>query len=111
MRFLKGHGRDYAFDAATWRHYRRCMRALACALRCRVSMTQSGRAPSRPLPPLRTDSCSWFAPFCMPASPFLGCRQKLSKTELFKVLRPFHDNDEKLQVWGERLHAWISAHV
>jgi hypothetical protein len=23
VRFLKGHGKDYAFDEATWRHYRR----------------------------------------------------------------------------------------
>jgi hypothetical protein len=22
VRFLKGHGQDYAFDAGTWRHYR-----------------------------------------------------------------------------------------
>ena len=22
MRYLKGHGRDYAFDAGTWNHYR-----------------------------------------------------------------------------------------
>jgi hypothetical protein len=28
---------------------------------------------------------------------------KLSKAELFKVLKPFHDDDEKLQV-GEALH-------
>lgn len=23
MRYLKGHGTDYAFDASTWAHYRR----------------------------------------------------------------------------------------
>ncbi|GAX84702.1 hypothetical protein CEUSTIGMA_g12124.t1 [Chlamydomonas eustigma] len=45
VRYLKGHGSDYAFDAATWAHYRRV---------------------------------------------------KLTKTQLFKVLKPFHDSDEKM---------------
>mgnify|MGYP001807476654 CR=1 FL=1 len=47
VRYLKGHGSDYAFDAATWAHYQ---------------------------------------------------RTGLSKSELFKVLRPFHEDDTKMQV-------------
>ena len=47
VRYLKGHGSDYAFDTATWAHYRR-----------------------------------------------VG----LTKTELFKVLRPFHAEDATMQV-------------
>lgn len=45
IRFLKGHGGDYAFDDATWAHFR---------------------------------------------------KNGLSKTQLFKVLRPFHDDDLKM---------------
>lgn len=52
VRYLKGHGRDYVFDAATWDHYR---------------------------------------------------KQKLSKIELFKVLKPFHDDDQKLQMAVDHL--------
>ena len=44
IRFLKGHGGDYAFDDATWAHFR---------------------------------------------------KNGLSKTQLFKVLRPFHDDGER----------------
>ena len=47
VRYLKGHGTDYAFDGSTWAHYR---------------------------------------------------RMKLTKMELFKVLKPFHEKSEKLMV-------------